>query len=425
MPQEPAQSPEPFQPRPAIFYGWYMVAATFAIMAISCGLGYYNLTVFLKAFVSYNGFSVETVSLATAIFSISNGFTGLFVAWSMDRFDPRWTISAGAIVLTLSLIGAGHVSTHGQLFLFYVVFGMGYAATSLVPCTTLVARWFSRRRAQALAIASTGLSFGGILFTPLAASLIDKIGFVLATFSLSFFAILIIPIALMVLRPTPASMGLTPDGEALERSADGNPLPPQGLMLGEALRTRYFYLFTLLFTLIFISQIGGLAHQFRLVAERTASDHIGGTAVAIMAAFSILGRLVGGFILSRITTRQYILALLVIQGFSYSLFAETYSATGLMICSALLGATVGNMQVMMPLMVAESFGVKAYARIFSMVQMVSTCLQAVGPILIGVLYTRVGGYEIAYHALLVFTLISIGIVLRMGPSPMTLRSAAS
>jgi len=420
-----SQQATPTDPQPPsgrrIFYGWYMVAATFAIMAISCGLGYYNLTVFLKAFVSYKGFSVETVSFATAIFSISNGFTGLAVAWSIDRFDPRWVISAGAVVLALSLISAGHVSTHWELFLFYTVFGIGYASTSLVPCTTLVARWFSRRRAQALAVASTGLSFGGILFTPLAASMIEKISFAPATFWLSFFAMLIIPVALLVLRPTPASMGLTPDGEELQRAPDGSVLPPAGLTLGEALRSRYFFLFTALFTLIFISQIGGLAHQFRLVAERTANDHIGGTAVAVMAAFSIIGRLVGGFILSRITTRQYLLALLFLQGTSYTLFAETYSVWGLMFCSALLGATVGNMQVMMPLMVAEGFGIKAYARIFSVVQMIATCLQAVGPILIGVLYTRIGGYEIAYHALLGFTLISIVLALKLGPTPMKMR----
>src|SRR5690606_10021295 len=68
----------------------------------------------------------ETVSLATAIFSISNGFTGLAVAWSMDRFDPRWIISGGAVILTLSLMGAGHVSTPWQLF-----FSISFSASAM------------------------------------------------------------------------------------------------------------------------------------------------------------------------------------------------------------------------------------------------------------------------------------------------------
>ena len=48
--------------------------------------------------------------------------------------------------------------------------------SALVPATTLVARWFSARRSVALSITSTGLSLGGILLTPVAASLITRLG---------------------------------------------------------------------------------------------------------------------------------------------------------------------------------------------------------------------------------------------------------
>jgi hypothetical protein len=132
--------------------------------------------------------------------------------------------------------------------------------------------------------------------------------------------------------------------------------------------------------------------------------------------------MVGGFLLTRISTRSYLLVLLVIQGGAYALFAEVYSGTGLILYSALLGLTVGNMQVMMPLMVAEAFGIVAYARIFSAVQMVSTCLQSIGPILVGVLYTRAGGYDTAFLALLGFTVLSIALALLLGPMPMAAKA---
>ncbi len=48
--------------------------------------------------------------------------------------------------------------------------------TALVPATTLVARWFVRRRALAIALTQSGLSLGGILLTPMLARVLELDG---------------------------------------------------------------------------------------------------------------------------------------------------------------------------------------------------------------------------------------------------------
>src|SRR5690606_9426892 len=70
------------------FYGWYVVAAVFTIMTVTAGLGFYNLSVYLKAFVAQGGFSVSATSGATACFFIASGITGLGVASLIERYDP-------------------------------------------------------------------------------------------------------------------------------------------------------------------------------------------------------------------------------------------------------------------------------------------------------------------------------------------------
>ena len=71
--------------------------------------------------------------------------------------------------------------------------------------------------------------------------------------------------------------------------------------------------------------------------------------------------------------------------------------------------------MMQPLMMAEAFGLKAYARILSLAQMITTCANAAGPALIGVLYERSGGYHIAYLCIAVASVIGIASLTASGP----------
>ena len=62
----------------------------------------------------------------------------------------------------------------------------------------------------------------------------------------------------------------------------------------------------------------------------------------------------------------------------------------------LLGITVGNILMLQPLLIAERFGVRDYPRLFSRSQFVSTIGVAGGPLLLGVLHDRAGGYATSY-----------------------------
>lgn len=412
--------PEPESPRaPArgpIFYGWYIVGTVFVIHTVSCGLIFYNLSIFLKAFVAEAGFSVSATSNATALFFISSGFAGLAVGWLLDRYDPRWIVTFGAFLSAGVLATAGHVGELWQLYGFYALFGIGNAAVAVIPGMTIVARWFTRQRSKAIAYASTGLSLGGIVFTPLSATLVERYGLGAATYWLAMVLVLgVVPIALIMLRRSPEAIGLAPDGDPPQRKADGSIMPPDGVAFEDAIRSRFFVLCTTAFVFSMMAQVGSLAHQFRLVATRTGDDHVAALAVSIMAASSIAGRLIGGSLLSRIASKHYLYAIYVLQGVSFCAFAFAEGVVALFIVSAMFGATVGNMQMMQPLIMAEAFGLKAYARILSVAQMITTCANAAGPALLGFLYMTAGGYQTAYLAITVSSVLGFASLYAAGP----------
>ena len=79
--------------RPNIFHGWYVVGATMIVMTVASGLGFYNLSVYLKAFVAHGGFSVASASAATACFFVASGVAGIGVGALIEKFDLRWMLT--------------------------------------------------------------------------------------------------------------------------------------------------------------------------------------------------------------------------------------------------------------------------------------------------------------------------------------------
>lgn len=411
-----AQSAEPTGPGPGLFYGWYVVVAVLVIMTTTAGLGFYNLSVYLKAFVLQGGFSVSATSAATACFFLASGLAGLTVAALIERHDPRWVITGGALIAALAILGAGYVTELWQLYAFYVLFGVGYAGAALIPGTTLVARWFARQRSVALSYASTGLSLGGIVLTPVSALLIERMGLGGAAPWLALMFILgVIPVAWLLIRPSPQSIGLGPDGDPIVRDASGAPLPADGISFEDAVRSRFFIFLTTGYVFAMMAQVGVIAHQYSLVFSRTDDSNTARLAVAAMAAASIVGRLIGGQALRWIPSRGFVFGLTLAQGSALAFYAFAETTPALLATTIVFGLTVGNLLMMQPLMVAEAFGLKAYGRIYSLTQLFMTAGVATGPAAIGFLYEWLGGYEVAFLAMALASLLAFLLILAAGP----------
>lgn len=378
-----------------LFYGWYVVGAVFVVLAVSAGLCFYNLSVYLRAFVAEREFSVAQTSIATAAFFVSGGIGGLVAGHLIDRYDPRWIIAISAVLAAATLAGAGLVAELWQLYAFYVLFGFAYAGCGLVPGTTLVARWFNRRRSVALAYASTGLSIGGIVLTPLSAYLIEDMGIGPASQWLAVIFILsVVPVSLWLIRPSPESMGLTLDGDPpVGPSADA---ATDGVPFAWAVRSRFFLFCTAAYVFAMMAQVGSIAHQYSLVAGRTGNPDTAALAVATMAGASIVGRLIGGWALAWLPSKPFVLALAAVQAVALALYGSVQTEAALLGMAALFGATVGNLLMMQPLLIAEAFGLHSYGRIFSVGQMVTTLGVAAGPAVMGLVHQAAGGYPAAY-----------------------------
>ena len=385
-----------------IYYGWKIVAALLFLLTFTSGLSFYNHAIYLNALATQSNFDVSTASTAVSIFFLTGGVMGLFVARWVQEYDPRICITAGAIISFMSLSLLAYVSTVWQLFLVYAFFGTGFSASSLIPATTLVTKWFHRRRAMALSVASTGLSLGGVILTPLSAVMVESLGFKIAAPLIGvIFLVGVVPVAWMYLRESPESMGLHVDGdlpESIDESVTSD--PPQviegGITFKEARRRKFFWGVSLAYIFLMAAQVGGIAHQYGLARELLTEAETA-IAVAILPVFSIIGRLIGGWIVDRMSIRKFAISMMILQAASLSLLAGGFGIFTLFLGLAAFGATVGNLLMLQPLLIADAFGVKDYARIFSVSNLMSSWGTAMGPGVLGFVYATSGSlYQLPY-----------------------------
>jgi MFS family permease len=377
------------------FDGWIVVGAVFVLFMTSAGLGFYGLAVYLDAITDEQGFSNSSVSLATSMFFLISAVVGRLMATPIERGYTRPLVIAGALLAGASLVAIGRVEAVWQLYIVYVVFAVGFALSGIIPGTTLITRWFHTRRSVALAVASTGLSVGGLTLTQLASWLIGRHGLSDATPWLGLIFVVVAIAASFFMWSDPESRGQYPDG-ATPTNADttagvvsGPPISYQ-----QAVASRFFWTTTVAFFFAMAAQVGAIAHIANLGTNRVDRG-TGALSVLALALASVMFRLLGGVVAGRVPIIGYTASLAFAQGASLIVLAESTSRFTIVAAAFFMGATVGNLLMLQPLIIADVFGVSSYARVFSFNQLMVTIGVAAGPFLLGALDDIVS-YRLSY-----------------------------
>ncbi|MBT5851379.1 MAG: MFS transporter [Acidimicrobiaceae bacterium] len=385
------------------FAGWWVVGSVFLLFVANSGFTFYGLAIYLDALTDEQGFSTTSVSLATSMFFVVSGIAGRLIAPLIETRDIRWVIGTGAAITSGSLLALGSVDTIPKLYGVYTVFAIGFALCGLVPGTTLITRWFHTRRSVALSVASTGLSVGGLTLTKVASSLIDTRGLDNAAPILAVGFLVIVAITLPTMWPSPESRGTVPDGVTPAPKSEALTQIAASVDYHTAIRTRFFMVIVVGFVLAMGSQVGALSQIAKLGTERVDRP-TGALALSALAGTSVIARLIGGVVVGKTSIMKFTAALALLQGVALVSLAYADTSTELVLSAALFGATIGNLLMLQPLIVAAAFGVTGYPKIFAFMQLIVTFGIAGGPFLLGYLHDA-ASYQTSY---LVGACVSVG-----------------
>ncbi len=388
--------------------GWLVLAGVFGVMMVTSGMVFYALGAFLDAFVDEQGFSTGLAGAGVGAFLLASGLCGYYTGKLVNRFDARWVITAGTAASTAGMALLAQVHSGWQMFVVMTVFGIGFGLCGLVPTTTLVTRWFERRRSVAMAIASTGLSLGGIVLLPQLSVRIeaDTLVYWAPRFAIVYCVLLLISTWFFI-RAWPKDVGLHPDGERRSEEPGAAPdRPPPGTPYQQAIRTRFFIFTAIGFVLVMSSQVGAIQHMYKLTGDRLGSDAAASTAVAVLAGTSVVARICGGVAALKVSLRWLTMVLMVVQAIGLCLLAVAGSGLAILFGVLVLGSAMGNLLMLHPLILADAFGVRDYPRIYGFGSLLMVSGLAGGPFITGVLHD-IYSYRSAFFTLAVVAVVGL------------------
>jgi len=128
-----------------VFYGWWIVVASFLTALYLGGAVFYGFTAFFEPIVDEMGWSYTQLSLAASLRGLEMGILSPIVGILADRWGPRRLIFGGVLVTVASLL---LLSSTTSLIMFYVSFALlaiGVSACTVTVLLTAVANWFRRK----------------------------------------------------------------------------------------------------------------------------------------------------------------------------------------------------------------------------------------------------------------------------------------
>jgi MFS family permease len=396
-----------------VFYGWYVVAATFTMALFSFGLGFYGLTVYVATLQRLHGWSAAAVSAPVTVYYVAGALLTAVIGRVYERLGPRAVVAGGSVAMAAGVAALGLVTWPWQLYPVFLVMSIGWGAMSGAAINIILAPWWERRRGLAVSIAFNGATLGGVLVAPALILLIGRLGFPRALVTAALVALVVLlAVAGAVMRRGPAELGQGPDGDP-RPAPRGQPAAATPAGRGDALRTWRFWSVSAPFALGLTAQVGVLTHLVALVTPVLAA---GGAAraVSVTTAAALIGRLVTGFVVDRVSRRLVASLTLAAQIAGLVLLARGDSAASVYAGCVLFGLGVGNLTTLPGLILAVEWPRERFAGLVGLVVGINQFTFAFGPSLVGVVRDRAGGYGPALGACVALQAIAAVMVL-LGP----------
>jgi sugar phosphate permease len=207
-----------------VFFGWYIVGASFLITLYVSGSINLGFTAVFEPIANELGWSYTQISFAASLRGLETGLLAPFAGMFLDRWGPRPLVVLGALLNGFGLMLLSRVNSLAMFYTAFIFIAAGVSTATAGLLMTVVGNWFQKRAGLAMGIAASGVAFGGLLI-PLITLVIDTFGW-RQTMVIMGLGMWVIPMPLaLMLRHKPKQYGYRPDG------VKGNPVVDDNLIL--------------------------------------------------------------------------------------------------------------------------------------------------------------------------------------------------
>lgn len=328
----------------------------------------------------------------------------------LARTGPRTMTILGGLLLSLGFVLGGFFGTSfwAQFICIGLLAGAGIGLGYVVPIAVGV-KWFPDKKGMITGLAVAGFGFGATIWVKLAGSWfggllnyaevfgLPPVQSVFVIYGFIFAALVLLGSIVMVNPPE----DYQPKGWKPADAEAASSLGGTGFEPSQMLRTTQFYSIWVVFLssaiaglmVIYCIKLFGIdALEFHGVQNAGITTE---TAVAWLAIFNGLGRILWGMISDRIGRKNAIIIMSALQGLAmlmtYHVFIFTGQTTGLVIAACLIGFNYGGIFALFPAITADWFGNKEVGRNYGWVFSAYGVAGIVGPLLAGIFKDAAAG----------------------------------
>jgi MFS family permease len=284
-----------------IFYGWYILAASFLLLFFQSGARF-SFGIMFKPMMAELGWNRASISSVFFLNMIFFALTLSVAGRLYDRYGPRWVIFISTILLAAGYMCTSLVRSLWQFHLFYgVLTAIGTGGASVPLIAALMSKWFEKRRGLAISLALSGACLGQFILVPVFNRIILTYNWRISYLLIGLIILGVNTIlAFTVIKGDPEDLGYKPYGQA-DAENKAAPIDTGNLVTGEkdlnlrqAMKTYSFWLF-----LAFMFVCGGgdflvATHLVPFVTDYGVSPTTAANMLALFGLMSLGGILIAG-----------------------------------------------------------------------------------------------------------------------------------
>ena len=381
-----------------MFRGWWVAIAGFLALVFTMGSLGGALPILNSTLEEELLWSRDSIAIGFAFFLIGAGVFSPLTGLLVERFGPRAVMSLGTTMLIVFVALLSMMQDYVQFLAIMCGVGAATVLVSIVPVQKLVTEWFVQSRGAAMGLAMAGGPLGTAIMAIVTSWLFPAVGFRTAfLIYAAFLAVTMIPLLLLMIRNTPASVGLKPLGAgAVEAEGESEEKPAGGPGLVKSLLSPAFIF---LFFLVLLSSLGTGAPpvHFAFLAKDQGFDLTAAAiVVAVFAAGNVLGTLFFGWLADRANKRAVISAVNILGAIAVATML-IYGMLPLLLAAAFaFGLCWGALFALWPVFLSDQFGTGNFAALMGIVSLAVVVGWAVAPIVAGLDSGANGSYNLSF-----------------------------
>ncbi|UCH51248.1 MAG: MFS transporter [Chloroflexota bacterium] len=400
-----------------IFYGWWIVVASFFIALYVAGTIFYGFTAFFEPIVEEFGWSYTEVSIGASLRGLEMGILAPLIGFLVDRFGSRKLALFGVITVGVGLILISQTQSLVMLYAGFLVLSLGAGGCTSIVLYTAVANWFKRHIGRALGIAACGFGSGGLM-VPLIPLLIDTYDWrtTLVILALGIW-VMGIPLALII-RDKPEQYGYLPDGGVMPIStSDYSAVPePAQASFSDLIKGRTLWFISLAESIRWIIITAVVIHIMPYLSSVGFPRASAALVAAAVPLISLIGRFGFGW-LGDIFDKRYLMAITYLLT-GIAMITLSFVSEGIItfLFVIFFALAIGGSVTLRGAMLSDYFGRNSFGRALGISMGASAIGSIIGPTLAGLTFDTTGSYKLIWLIYGGLTIISITLILMLKPA---------